>query len=481
MLTKGTFTVKYHLVCIITMLMMALLPFSAFAQTGVNNSGFQVVNLGIATAEVVATYHNKDGSTAAVQKVSIPVNSSYTFFGSTMVVPSSFDGSVALAANQPIAAIGNIVNKDYTLVGSYGAFNGGSNNINLPLIERNNFGINTWFNVENAGTSPATVTVTYIPGVIGNASVTDTATIAPGGTARFYQANKTALGDRFIGSAVITSNQPVVATVNQESANLLTYNGFTSASKTILAPLIASNNFGNYTGIQIQNVGSVAADVTINYSANTQTGIPGFDACQKPASSTFNLAAGASKTIIHTKGLANEGFDNQFATCRYVGSATVTSSQPLVGMVNQVNANALMASAYETINPMPVMTVTNAPLIQSNNYGTYSGIQLQNTGTEVASITVTYGANTVTTTEDGAAAPCAQPAAKTVKIAGGASYTLIQSQGDAELGFDTQFNGCRYIGSARIAASSGSVSAIVNQVISGSGDTLLTYGSFRER
>lgn len=476
---------KYRIVGMVVALMLALLPLSAFAQTGstgVDNSGFQVVNLGSAAANVVVTYYNKDGSTNATQNVTIQPNASFTFFGETMKATAGFNGSVVVSSDQPIAAIGNLVNNAGTLAGSYGGFNGGSQNVSVPLVERGNFGIDTWFNVQNAGSTAATVTITYIPGVAGNTGVTDSATIAPGAAASFFQKDKTALGDRFVGSATITSNQPIVATVNQESTNLLTYDAFTNGSTTIAAPLIASNNFGNYTGIQIQNVGTAAADVTLTYSANSVGAGGGASACPTPTPSTFNLAAGASKTVIQSGGgSAAEGFDLQFASCRYVGSATASSAQPLVGIVNQVNTGSVAGSAYETFNPTTTTATTVAPLIQANNFGIFSGVQVQNTGSASASVTVTYGANTADASAPGAASNCPTPTARTQTIAAGASFTFLQSNvGDASNGFDSQFNGCRYIGSATITASGSTIAAIVNQVLSGGGDTLLTYDTFSQ-
>ena len=51
---------------------------------------------------------------------------------------------------------------------SYGAattsFSAGATEVNLPLVMCNNSGFDTWFNIQNAGASDATVTVTYTPG-----------------------------------------------------------------------------------------------------------------------------------------------------------------------------------------------------------------------------------------------------------------------------------------------------------------------------
>ncbi|HEU5088247.1 MAG TPA: hypothetical protein VFT99_12405, partial [Roseiflexaceae bacterium] len=231
------------------------------------------------------------------------------------------------------------------------------------------------------------------------------------------------------------------------------------------------NNFGAFTGLQIQNTGTTAANLTVTYSANSVAG------CATPPAATFSLNGGTSKTLIQAGGSAAEGFDPFFATCRYVGGATITSDgAPLVAIVNQISGGS--ASAYESFNTASATGTTKVPLAAANNFGLFTGIQVQNVGTASTDVTVTYGPNTLAA-GDGI---CGTPTARTKTVAAGASYTFIQSGAGADSdGFDSQFATCRYVGSATItAASGGKVVAIVNQLSGGAGDSLFTYNAFNQ-
>jgi hypothetical protein len=482
--------VKRRIITILAALVIALLPMGAFAQTtsAVNNSGFQVQNLGTATANITIVYYKTDGTEAGRQSDTIPANSSHTYFGSTMSVAAGFNGSVVISSDQPVVAVTNLINSSNTLGDSYGGFSGGATSVNMPLLVRENFGVNSWIAVQNAGTAAANVTVTYTAGSVGNSGATDLGTIAPGATKTFFQKDKTELGPRFIGSAKVTSDgQPIVAVVNQETNagnSLFTYGGFTSAgSTTVATPLVVANNFGSFTGIQILNVGSAPADVTVKFGANTVTSAGNAaSVCPTPSDKTFNVPAGGSVTTIQGNGAASEGFDAQFATCRYIGSATITSLQPLSAIVNQVSSSDNNGSAYAAVDPTATTTSVNAPLLQANNFGAFSGIQVQNTGTAPAQVTVTYGPNSATGTQ-APQADCPTPTARTQSVAAGASFTFIQSggNGNPDPAFDSQFATCRYIGSATISAAGGKVTAIVNQISPFNGDGLFTYSAFAQQ
>ncbi len=469
----------------IIVIALALMPFLASAQSTVTGSGFQVQNLNESQpANIVITYYDANGAVAATQNQTVPAGGALTFFngqGGTiaMSAPSGFRGSVVISSDQPIAAITNLIG---TGIGeSYGGFSSGSGTISVPLVTRNNFGDSTVISVQNTGSADTTVTVTYTPGVAGNAGQTDTATIKPGASATFSQAGKAGLGDRFVGSATISaaSGGSIVAVVNNEgNSKLQTYNAFTNAGTSIAVPLLVANNFGDYTGLQVQNTGGAAADVTVTFSANAVTSAPAGQAvCGTPSPVTFQLAGGASKTLIQANGAESEGFQPFFASCRYVGGATVTSSAPLVAIVNQVGSTG--SSAYESFNSATATGTVKVPLAIANNFGDFTGIQVQNVGSAATNVTVTYGPNTITTASDPNA--CATPTARTQAVAAGASFTFIQSGvGSAADGFDSQFATCRYVGSATItAASGGKIVAIVNQVASANAtDKLFTYNAF---
>lgn len=476
---------------VLAVLLLMLTPLLVSAQDTINNSGFQIQNLSESTAAQVTIEYYAEGGTStpvATQDVTIPAGGSVTIFDGTggtiaMAAPTNFRGSVVLNSNQPVAAIANLLG--VSIGASYGGFDSGATTVSLPLITRANFGVSTAFSVQNTSDSAVTVNVNYIPGVVGNSGATDTATIQPGATRIFSQGAKNELGARFVGSAQVSATGgSIVATVLQEgNTQLLAYNGFTGGSSTVAVPLLVANNFGALTGLQIQNSGDATTNVTVTYSPNS---VSGSGACGTPPADTFALAAGASRTLIQAGGSAEEGFNDFFATCRYVGGAIITNSadQPVVAIVNQVSSTNRQASAYEGFPSAVATSTVEAPLVFANNFNLLSGVQVQNAGSAAANVTITYGPNTVTDTPSGALAPCSTPTARTRSIAPGASFTFIQSGLGSEAdGFDPQFASCRYVGSATITASGGQIVAIVNQVNSAAPateDTLFTYNAFNQ-
>jgi hypothetical protein len=461
-------------------LLVSLVSFGmAGAQTGVDaidatvtyQSGFQVQNLEDAVATVVLEFYNPDGSQAVTPAPSYTINnlSSRTFFPINDA-PAGFNGSLVISSDRDIRAVSNLVGSG---PGNYFAatngFQAGSTSVALPLIMCNNNGFDTFFSVQNAGTAVANITINYTPGSNGTPGLNETAAIPPGASKTFDQTagsttrNCGTLADgtgKFIGSASITSDQPVVAVVMQLNTTtwkvLMGYGGFTGGSPSVALPLVMANNSGFYTGIQVQNVGSVATDVTVDYSANTA-------GAGNPTDDTFTLQPGASQTLIQNAG--------QWAGVgKYIGGANITNTaaQPLVAIVNQVNPT--LGTAYEGFNPATATTKISAPLIMSNNSTYYTGIQVQNVSGGNVNVTIAYGPNT---------AGAFDPLDETFTLAAGASKTIIQNGAPPSNGSTVNNWGTnKYIGSATITAD-GAVVAIVNQVsLSVAGDQFATSDAF---
>ncbi|HID87131.1 MAG TPA: hypothetical protein EYP55_07090 [Anaerolineae bacterium] len=438
-----------------------LLPTLVSAQgAGITwNSGFQVQNLENEDASIVIMYYNQDGTEAIPGGVSdtIPAMGSKTYY--PIHPEGTFNGSVVISSNRQIAAIANLLASGaVTAASATNSFSEGATTVNLPLIMRANYGFDTWFNVQNVGTTTTHVTVTYVPGTAGNAGVTEEADIPPGAAHTFDQAPNTALGDRFVGSAVVTSDgQPLVATVEQVGSTesfmvLMGYNGFVGGSTTVNLPLVMALNYGFYTGIQCQNGGTDSTTVTVDYGPNTA-------GAWEPTDESATVAAGASHTFLQLGGQWTE---------RYVGSATVISdpAQPLMCIVNQVMAGATppdpdFGTAYEGFDPTAATNKASAPLIMANNYGYYTGVQVQNVSAAACDVTITYSENTV--------GPW-NPAPESVTgLAPGASHTFLQSGGQW-----TDW----YVGSATIEGDGCNVVAIVNEFLPGVSDQFFTYNAF---
>ena len=425
------------------------------------SSGFQVANLSSTdAANIIVTYYPQGTGAAVAVSDTIAAGGSVTYATIHTEAGDPFNGSVVVSSDQPVAAIANTLGNGADYGAATGGFSAGSTSFALPLIMCNNSGFDTWFNVQNAGSATASITINYIAGSSGT-DASDTGTIEPGRAVTFDQKTGSSgtekkcgngLGTTFVGAATITSNEPIVATVMQVNAAdfdvLMGYNGFAAGATDIRAPLIMQNNSGFYTGIQVQNAGTASTNVTINYSADTSGN------GTVMADDTFTLAAGASQTILHS------------GTATYVGGATVTSTgEPLVAIVNQVLVAGPYGTAYEAFSASDATNNINVPLVMANNSSYYTGIQVQNVGTGSATVTISYGPN---------GAGTFAPADEVFTLAAGASETRIQNLA----GVVNDWTGNTYVGSASITAN-GPIVAIVNEFAPFSGmDQFYTFDAF---
>lgn len=323
--------------------------------------GFQVQNLGTATANITITYYNQDGSVAATQVDTIAPGTSKTYYGATMNVPDGFNGSVVVTSDQPVVAIANQLTADPTMAGSYIGVTAGATEVNLPLVMRENNLWNTAISVQNAGTADANVTLNFYSGATVVDTITDT--IPPGASHRYDQSTQTNLGAPFVGSAVVTSDQPVAAEVNEtDGAILMSYTGFPAGATTIYAPLIMTDNNGWYTGLQVQNIGASTANVELKVDGTVVW--------------TGTIAPDASETFYPVPG----------TSAGFVGSATVecTNGQPLVGIVNELHSPSGQGMSYTCF--VGGTDSVFAPLIMTDNSGWYTGLQVQNIGASAANV-----------------------------------------------------------------------------------------------
>ena len=444
-------------------LSLALSPVSqTSAQQGITwTTGFQVQNLGTATATVGIELYNRDGTSAAsITNESITTSKTYY---PVPTVAAGFQGSAVVSSDQPVAAIVNIMgNSGVSGTPFYSESVSGISSsatglqVNLPLIMRGNSGFNTWFSVQNAGTGPATVNIVYTPGKDANGAATGTAvtsapvTIPVGAAMVFNQAPEAGLGTKFIGSAKLTSDQALAVVVNQvgtgATKTLLTYSGFSQGSNNVVLPLIMQANATYFTGISIQNVGTTPANVHVTYAANTIGGT------FKPTDVTVPLAAGASQGYIIN------------GTDRYIGSATVTTDstdQNVVVVVNQLSTSKGRGTAYEGISRALATSKVSFPLLMNANSNYFTGVQCTNLGATASNLTLTFSADTSTSATG-------TPPPVTANVAAGASINWLQ---DAQLGTT------KYIGSGTVTSSTGSpVVCIVNELNNVVvGDAFLTY------
>jgi hypothetical protein len=417
------------------------------------SSGFQVQNLSSAEATADITFYESDGSVAhEVNGVTIPGNENTTFAVLPDAVPQGFSGSAVISSSEQVAAIVNLVSPDIGLSfggEAYIGFDSGARSVSLPLLFKNASGFNTFFNVQNVGDAPASVSVTYSGGGLTNPVTEGPVTIQPNAAQRFDQNANSQLPDNFVGSATIESDQDIVAAVVQVGeTTVLAYNGFTQTSTEPVFPLVNTNNGGFITGISLQNVGDTATEVTVSYTpsaagaACTETKTIGPD--------------GATELFALLAFLQDDGSENCANGETFVGSARVTTnseSQPLVAIVNQLNNGTNKGGAYASFNPANASDTVVFPLIQDDISGFFTGLSMVNVGSTATTVTCTYSPGSTTQTSE-----TLQP---------GDTFTPVQLNE-----ISSGFNGSGVC----TASPSSSIIGIANQVrVTGTVDTFFVY------
>ncbi len=308
------------------------------------NSGFDtwfnVQNIGTGPANITINY--SDGTSSSD---TIPPNGSKTYFQSTETHSQAvFSGTIT--SNQPIVTAA--IQESSQVMFAYNGFSAGSVNPVMPLVNTNNSGYITGIQIQNVGTNPTDVTVTYTPSAAGT-SCTETKTITAGSSQTFalqafspgtspISGSTCVRGQRFIGSAQVTSNsanQPLVVIVNQllPNRNGESYSGFDPAQATnkVVMPLIMDRNSGYYTGFNVMNVGSTSTTVTCTFTGTSYT-------------VTETLNPGQALTNIQADKIANS----------YVGSGTcnASGSGKIVAVVNELGPSSTSDQllVYEGIN-----------------------------------------------------------------------------------------------------------------------------------
>jgi len=376
---------------------------SVRAQSRPFSSGFQVQNLSTSEASAEIVFYNENGNQGASVQATIPASGSTTYAILPDSVPAGFNGSAVISSNQKVAAIVNLVSPDISLSfggEAYIGFESGSRNVSLPLLFKNFSGFNTFFNVQNVGSTTANVTVTYRgQGITG--TVQERATIPPNAARRFDQNANTQIPSNFFGSATITSDQDIVAAVVQVGpTTVLAYNGFTEASTEPYFPLINANNSGFITGISLQNAGTTDTEVTVSYSPT-----PGITGNSPACTETKTIPGNGGSAIFAVDAFRiSQPGENCADGGLFVGSARVTTNsanQPLVAVVNQLNNTTNKAGAYSSFNVTGATDTVVFPLIQDRVAGFFTGISIVNVGNTATTITCTYspgGTTQVSTT-----------------------------------------------------------------------------------
>jgi hypothetical protein len=377
-------------------------PISLLASPRLWSSEYWVQNLGTGVAQVSANYYTAStGGVAGTDSFTIPVGSS------ARIIPSlaeGFLGSAVLSSDQEIVAVENhyTVDAGVHMIGASNGVATGSNALVLPLITRHNGGYETKIYLQNIGSVQATVYMTFTPGVAGSAySMSDT--LLPF-TMKAYDQSSDAFAPlttppatKFVGSARVTADQPLASAVDFGNLTdvtgfklLVTYDGLASGATSVALPLIMKKNGGFYTGQLIANTTGNTAHVDIIYKAG-----PTSDLSVRGLSLTKHYDIppyGSVNPILRYD--YGPGYDDLYAwgDVKVVGTAMITSDQPVACVVNEQNNDAGFMEAYNGFGGNSATKAVALPQVMKKRDLWYVGIQIQNMTAVATTATITYTA-----------------------------------------------------------------------------------------
>jgi len=259
-------------------------------------------------------------------------------------LPDMFLGSITVDGDKPLVVQSFV---DFT-GGSKGvyAFSGmdtaaAATKLFAPLVRRDFAGATTGISIVNPNATAVTVNISHIhnPYSLDPHDYTETVNIAANSSAVAYQGFGP-MPAGWLGSAVLEATGPIVAMVNDAglaAGTSASYNAPSAAdgATTVSVPLVRNKHVPGFeftTGVQVMNIGSGTASVSISYKDSGGTSY---------GPETASVAPNGSVTFYQPAG--------PFPVGAY-GSATVTSNQPVVVIVNDISlTGAYDAAIYNGI------------------------------------------------------------------------------------------------------------------------------------
>jgi hypothetical protein len=172
------------------------------------NTALTIQNMGASDAEVTVTYST--GLTKTTTIAPFAADARYTpaeGLGSGVLTSAK----VECTNGQPIAVLVN-ESTDKNRAASYTGFVTGTTTVRAPAVMRRFYKWNSSVTCQNVGDEPATMSIQYG----GIAGTTTSPLIAVNDTHLFYQPGEAMLSDGWMGSATITSAEPIACVVNED-------------------------------------------------------------------------------------------------------------------------------------------------------------------------------------------------------------------------------------------------------------------------
>ncbi len=241
--------------------------------------------------------------------------------------------------------------------------------------------------VQNTGTSVATVSFTFYdasgsayspnPLTSDGSAKANPFTLNAGESYELYMPNANLADGKY--SLVISSDQPVVAVSNvirdySGTGYNGTFAGFSEGATTVYMPSIVYDYYDYYSELSIQNTGSAATNITVDYSCPDGTYQDTASGVAPGAAAHFSLADSPPTGM--TGGNTN-------GAC----SATISASEPVAAVDNQYNQDGFLQTYNGFLAGATALKVT---ALYNGYYGWNSSLDIQNVGAAATNVTVTY-------------------------------------------------------------------------------------------
>lgn len=329
-------------------------------------SSITIQNLGSGQATVSVKYVKTDGTEGATSTHTIPVGDVEFIYVPHNAGLIAGQYSVVISSDQPVAAVSNFADEDSGA--SYSGFQAGANSWYFPAAYDNYYTYYSEIIAQNVTASAQNVTLKVFAPGDSTAVYQSTKMVPAFASTSFSLVGLNELATNVVYSAELSAPDAIVGISNiwgsgATAPQLYSYNGFSTGAKVFYVPSAAKNYYGWNASVNIQNVSSLTANVTVTYSNGYST--------------NYTIPSKSGHAIF----VPNEPLPDG------LHSVKVESDQDVVVTLNQSN-NFNRAATY---NGASGGTTTVAlPNVMRRYYKYSSSISCQNIGSAATTMTVNF-------------------------------------------------------------------------------------------
>ncbi|MFN8380538.1 MAG: hypothetical protein U0V02_01290 [Anaerolineales bacterium] len=249
---------------------------------GLYNSALYVQNMSPSNpANITVKFYDVYGNFSGLFNDTLqPLSATGYWIPNRENLPYVWSGGAVVTSDQPIVAIGRP--HIGTQVTAYNGFAAGATTVNVPMLYKTKPGAGGTYSsavyVQNVdAANPATVTLDFYDDDGTFRGSLAGAVLPPLSSTGFWLPLRDFLPDGWSGSAIVTSDRPIVAlgrlhvTESVVHEEIMTYNG-SSGSSTFYAPVLYKDDFNGSTynsALVLQNTQNTPANVSISFYSSS--------------------------------------------------------------------------------------------------------------------------------------------------------------------------------------------------------------------